>query len=587
MLFVKARGAARENRHTVAQMPLGPTDDRPLGVVYTPPAVATAMARVALEPLIQNKSSRQLLELRVCDPAIGEGVFLLAAIDILASALAASWRAEGQTTSMASARELVANSCIAGVDIDARAVTTAREKTGASRLALQIGDALTLDWREAFPETMARGGFDAVLGNPPYIRQEWLGSVRKGALRAFACYDGVADLYVYFVELAHRLLRPRGRYCLITPNKWLTAAYARPLRGFLASHGTVEGLVDLSRMPLFADADAFPCIVWGTGAASTTPLRAAKLAADAPLPAKLAGLGAIHDRERLGLEPWHVDAPDDRALLDRLAARWPTLAQVIEGKPSRGIVTGCNDAFVIDRATRDAILAADPGASALLRRFVKGRDVRRWTTEPVDRYILLVDRGTDPDAYPSVIAHLERFRSVLEPRPRDWAGAWRGRKPGPYRWYELQDPVGKLAASREPRLFYQDIQTGPSCSLDRDGLVPDTTVWILPTSDRFVLAILNSSFYGWYSRRRFPPALNGAVRPKLEYMRGLPIAQPPSELRGAIESLVDERLELEPRSRARDAGASQRARDLDAALDASILDAYELEPAERAMIERG
>ena len=80
------------------------------------------------------------------------------------------------------------------------------------------------------------------------------------ALRRYAVYDGVADYYVYFLELAQRIAR---RWCLIVPNKWLTAAYGRPLRAFLA--GRVEGLVDFGRaLPLFRNADAFPCIVWGT-----------------------------------------------------------------------------------------------------------------------------------------------------------------------------------------------------------------------------------------------------------------------------------------------------------------------------------
>src|SRR5262249_27903952 len=139
----------------------------------------------------------------------------------------------------------------------------------------------------------------------------------KPLLRQFASYDGVADLYVYFVELAHRLVRPGGRYCLITPNKWLTAAYARPLRTHLATLRSVEGIVDLARHPLFGEADAFPCIVWGAvGATSEAPIRAARLAPGAPI--ALHEVGALHARERWRGDPWHIDAPADRALIDQL-----------------------------------------------------------------------------------------------------------------------------------------------------------------------------------------------------------------------------------------------------------------------------
>ena len=116
-------------------------------------------------------------------------------------------------------------------------------------------------------------------GREPAVRAP--GAARRTSPRcaAFEVYDGVADLYVYFVELAHRLLGDRGRYCVVVPNKWLTAAYGRPLRAFLAKRGTLEGLVDLGRLgratgALFG-ADAFPCIAWGAATRARGPIRAA------------------------------------------------------------------------------------------------------------------------------------------------------------------------------------------------------------------------------------------------------------------------------------------------------------------------
>ena len=239
-----------------------------LGVVYTPPEVTEPMTRVALEPLVRGRSVDEILALRVCDPAIGEGAFLEAALRVLGEALVRG----GLDATEARAR---AAGCVHGVDVDPRAVAAAQAALGTGADQLQVADALALDWAAAFPGVFARGGFDAVIGNPPYVRQEYLGA-HKPLLRRFASYDGVADLYVYFVELVHRLARSGGRYCLITPNKWLTAAYGRPLRTHLAAQRSVEGIVDLARSALFGDADAFPCIVWGTvGATRDTPIRAA------------------------------------------------------------------------------------------------------------------------------------------------------------------------------------------------------------------------------------------------------------------------------------------------------------------------
>jgi len=485
---------------------------RELGVVYTPPSVSRPMVRKALAPLVAGRSIDEILALRICDPAIGTGAFAIEALDYLVESTGAS-------------RSHVAR-CIVGVDIDARAAAEARRVTGAQ---IVVGDALTLDWATRFPD-----GFDAVIGNPPYIRQERLAE-RKDALRSFEVFDGVADLYVYFVELAHRLLRPGGRYCLIVPNKWMTAAYGRPLRHYLAERASLEGVVDFGgTLPLFARADAFPCIVWGAIGTSSTTIHASR--ADSPIDVAL-DFGAPHDRARWTAEPWHIDTALDRALIDRLEARFPALGTIIDA-PSRGVITGLNRAFVIDAATRQQIVDDDPASGAFIRPFAKGRDIRRWRVSDAGRFVIMADHGACLPR--GCLAHLAPFREALEPKPDGWQGAWTGRKPGSYRWHELQDPVGPLVASRRPRLLYQDIQTEPACALDRTGAyVPDTTVWMLPTDDLAVLAILNSSLYGWYARRRFPPALNGAVRPKRDYIRMLPIARS-RELHAVDDASVDE-----------------------------------------------
>jgi SAM-dependent methyltransferase len=553
---------------------------RALGVVYTPPEVTEPMTRVALEPLLRGRSIEDILALRICDPAIGEGAFLLMVVRLLGEHLVRA----GLTPAEADAR---AAACVYGVDVDPRAVETARAALGVGPAQLQVGNALMLDWTTAFPSVFSRGGFDAVIANPPYVRQEHLGP-HKLELRRFASYDGVADLYVYFVELVHRLARPGGRFCLITPNKWLTAAYGRALRTHLAAQCSVEGIVDLARTTLFGDADAFPCIVWGSmGAARETPIRAARLPAGASI--ELEDVGAPHARERWRADPWHIDAPADRALIDRLETRWPPLREIVAERPARGIVTGCNRAFVLDRATRDRLLAAEPAAAAVIRPFLKGRDLRSWLPTEAERWILLVDRGTSLAELPAVVLeHLARFRAALEPRPTPGDTAWPGRKPGSYRWYELQDPVGPLVRTRAPRLLYQDIQTQPACALDLCGeLVPDTTVWMLPSAELYLLAVLNSRIYGWYAQRRFPPALNGSVRPKLQYIRNFPIATPSAPERTIIEHLVAQRLELEPPRRAGTGEAIAAARELDLALDRAVTDAYELSTAERALIAAG
>jgi methylase of polypeptide subunit release factors len=217
-------------------VPAQRTDERPLGVVYTPASVASAMVRIALEPLVRGRSAGELAALRICDFAVGEGAFVRCVIDQLAAAIRGAWTHENTRDDEALSRTLAA-ACVTGVDVDARAIAIAREATACENL--RVGDALSLDWNDP--------GFDVVVGNPPYVRQEWLAD--KRALDRYEVADGVADLYVYFLELAHRILRPGGRYCVITPNKWLTAEYARPLRAASRASSISRGC-RCSQMPM-------------------------------------------------------------------------------------------------------------------------------------------------------------------------------------------------------------------------------------------------------------------------------------------------------------------------------------------------
>ena len=282
-----------------------------LGVVYTPRAVAAQIVERTLAPLVAGKRGDEILALRVCDFAIGEGAFLVEIVRYLA-------KAHGG----ADAKRLVAQHCVFGADLDpprSRRHARSSKRSPAGRYRP----------RTSAPETRSRSrgiSFDAVVGNPPYIRQEKLAPATKHALRGYASYDGVADLYVYFVELAHRLAR-RGRPLWRDRASEMADRRVRTtVRGWLAREGSVEAIVEAPGA--FPDHDAFPCIVYGER-------------------------GADHARADRDGDPWHLDDPADAQIFARWATL-PTLGATLGAAcgPSRGVVTGCNRAFVIDHIAR-------------------------------------------------------------------------------------------------------------------------------------------------------------------------------------------------------------------------------------------
>ncbi len=266
-------------------------------------------------------------------------------------------------------------------------------------------------------------GFDVVLGNPPYVRQEWI-TDQKPALKArYASYDGAADLYVYFFERALNLLRPGGRMGYVVTNKWLRAGYAANLRGLLTDPAAawVEGVVDLGHAKqVFPDADVFPSLLFArkpTDAAPPPRVRVCVLPRDQlrvdDLDRQLEEEGFDLPRGDLGRDAWSLEPPAAQALLAKLEAAGTPLGEYVGRQPYRGVVTGCNAAFVIDAATRDRLILEHPTSEAIIRPFLRGQDVNRWSADWDGQYMIFARRGIDIDAHPAVRGYLEEIPRSL------------------------------------------------------------------------------------------------------------------------------------------------------------------------------
>lgn len=107
---------------------------------------------------------------------------------------------------------------------------------------------------------MKAGGFDCVIGNPPYVRQELLGSQKEYFQKYFRVYNGIADLYTYFIEKAVSLLKLGGLFSYIVANKWMRANYGQPLRVWLKAQ-ELEEITDFGDLPVFKGATTYPCIL--------------------------------------------------------------------------------------------------------------------------------------------------------------------------------------------------------------------------------------------------------------------------------------------------------------------------------------
>ncbi|WP_157634897.1 DUF7149 domain-containing protein [Spirosoma panaciterrae] len=344
----------------------------------------------------------------------------------------------------------------------------------------------SFEWRFEFPEVLDEKGnyvgFEAVIGNPPYIRQEELGESKELLKKDFPkTYAGTADLYVMFVEHGLRILRPNGQFVFIIPNKWMRAGYGSSLRKWLKTLA-IEQIADFGDLPVFDEATTYPSILSIHNAVAKDAFQVAQIDT-LTYPNGLADYILTNRFEvntnSLQDEGWQLTNQATQKLMDKLRATGKPLGEYVNGKIYYGIKTGLNEAFVIDAETKDRLIAEDPKSAEIIKPFLAGRDIKRYQTPTVDKYLIFTRRGISINDYPAILAYLEQFKERLMPCPKDWKGEWKGRKQGTYKWYEIQDAVDYYPEFEKSLIMYQEICTYQSFGWSNGGLFCNNKIFIL------------------------------------------------------------------------------------------------------------
>ena len=428
------------------------------------------------------------------------------------------------------------------------------------------------------PEWMfgLRDGFDIVIGNPPYIRQEEIKEL-KPLLQAqgYTCYTGTADLYVYFYERALQILHDSGVLAFISSNKFFRSDYGQKLRGLLARQ-TLHRIIDFGDAPVFT-AIAYPTIVILSKTPPADPqIRVLNWRPGPPVeqfPEVFRTQSFQLPQHELRPDGWRLESPTVLRLLDKLRAAGTPLGEYVKGRLYRGILTGLNEAFVVDRATRDRLIAEHESSAEVLKPFLRGRDIKRWRVEPQDLWLIFTRRGIDIKKYPAIYEHLLPFKKRLMP------GAPGGRKPGSYEWYEIQDSIAYWQEFEQPKILYPDIYEHQSFTWDEQGFFPANTCYFIPTREKWMTALLNSLAVEWFYSRVSNKVRGGYMRAFSDYMIQIPIPSASRADQAALEALVDRILAAKRANPLADVSAWERE------IDERVYRLYGLTPEEIKIVE--
>jgi hypothetical protein len=455
-------------------------------------------------------------------------------------------------------------------EVYAAAAQTLLEREGAQLSEAALAPALAearriaerqrvFHWELAFPEvfrdTLGRprggaAGFDALLGNPPYVSVNTLRSADPEAWGYFpriyqTAAQGKYDLYAAFVERGLALLNAHGRLAYILPNKWLTTDAGAGLRSLLTARRAVRAMVDFGSYQVFPGVSNYTCLLFAGRDPNVRVEVAQRIAPEGEIalpPTAETGVWALGEVEvaRLSGDAWDLNVGDAQAILNRMRD-WPMLGQ--QATVFVGTCTNANPVFILREQWRDGDVATCWSAAlertvrleaALLRPVLQGRDIAPYACDDGGNRLLfpyrvraggadLLPREELEARYPLTWAYLSDpgVRTALEGREN-------GRFKGRANWYGYGYPrnMHLLGAAK---LVLPDVAARGRVAYDAAGsAIVHTAYGVVmredsPYASLFVLAALNSPILAFFLRHRGTDLRGGYFRMMTGYLNPFPL----------------------------------------------------------------
>jgi len=395
-------------------------------------------------------------------------------------------------------------------------------------------------WELEFPEIFfdagklrENPGWDAVIGNPPYVRQESLDAEFKNYTKQFfKSYSGGSDLYVYFIEKSHKLLQLSGYFGVICSNKFMKANYGKNIRGFIKNKTRILTIIDFGELPVFKEASTFPAIIITKNETADNQkftYLAIKNLKFISLDDKLVTEGTLQDNKSLSGNNWNFSSSLDFIIFDKMKKVSVPLGKYVDEKIFYGLKTGLNEAFIIDESTKNKLISEEGNSQNFIKNFINGDDVRKYQIFFKNQYLILFEKGwTNKNSgssedkwqwfeknFPAISRHLEPHRKEAEIRTDQ----------GDY-WWELR-ACEYYSEFKQPKIIWPEIAKESRFTFDNEGYYLNKTCFFTPTKDLFLLGILNSKLL-WFFLKNIcsvlgDPNKGGRLLQQTIYTEQLPI----------------------------------------------------------------
>ncbi|MFP6201015.1 class I SAM-dependent DNA methyltransferase [Helicobacter pylori] len=389
------------------------------------------------------------------------------------------------------------------------------------------------EWRFEFPEVLDDegdfSGFDCIIGNPPYIRQEHIKDIKPLLQKQYQdFYNSTADIYTYFFALSYHLLKDKGFNAFITSNKYARAKYGAKLREWLLKKTTIVSYMELNALKVFESAAVDTSIM---SFIKQTPPKESSFKYYEPTPDDQNDLKSARPlsmkQNALSTESFIFANATLLDLRDKIESVGTPLKDW-DIQIYRGILTGANEAFIIPTEKRDEILNAcktqeeRERTEALIKPILRGKDIKRYSYEWAGEWLINTHNGytsnlkskippIDIAKYPATKAHLDAHYDTIATR------CDQGDTP-----YHLRN-CAYLEEFEKEKIVWAEMTDEPRFIYDNKGFYTNQTCYFIARDDKYLFAILNSKVIYFFMRQMASNLGEGAFRWIKQFIERLPI----------------------------------------------------------------